>query len=331
MKCTVLLCLVGVALGALNHDQIRGLKRLIKGLDNVFPTCNLILFKEKVDYDTADERCKNFDIGMGTDLEGNLATVNDDDKNTDLKLLLEMAYPIKEASANKWGDDRWVWAGMRKVSNNDGSKKGRVYDAEDWEWADGSHPGEFHQWMKNQPDQKTQKNNGVKLLQNQMRISHKGHWDDTFVYKTHPYACDYQGKYIISATRHTWWDAKEACETAGLHLAKVRNDAEITEITAAAEYFLGVRDEAKKVFAAENWVWLGGNDLDTEGEWTWADGEPIDFGAFNGDKFRLPNPDNADYIGERGQDVLSISKWGQFDDSFDTKRRRPFACQCPDT
>ena len=30
--------------------------------------------------------------GGGT---GNLATVNDEDKNTDLKLLLEMAYPFK--------------------------------------------------------------------------------------------------------------------------------------------------------------------------------------------------------------------------------------------
>ena len=50
-----------------------------------------------------------------------------------------------------------------------------------------------------------------------------GQWDDTFKYKTHPYACDYQGKYILSATMRTWSGAKLACEKAGLMLAKVKN------------------------------------------------------------------------------------------------------------
>ena len=51
--------------------------------------------------------------------------------------------------------------------------------------------------------------------------SNPGEWDDTFKYKTHPYACDYQGKYILSATMKTWSGAKKACEAAGLMLAKV--------------------------------------------------------------------------------------------------------------
>ena len=50
-----------------------------------------------------------------------------------------------------------------------------------------------------------------------------GQWDDTFKYKTHPYACDYQGKYILSANMKTWTGAKLACEKAGLMLAKVRS------------------------------------------------------------------------------------------------------------
>ena len=41
---------------------------------------------------------------------------------------------------------------------------------QDWEWADGSNPGEFSKWMKNQPDQRKDGDN----LQNQMRINHHG-------------------------------------------------------------------------------------------------------------------------------------------------------------
>ena len=40
-------------------------------------------------------------IGAGT-VKGNLATVNTDQKNEDLKMLLEMAYPIEEQSDNFW-------------------------------------------------------------------------------------------------------------------------------------------------------------------------------------------------------------------------------------
>lgn len=69
----------------------------------------------------------------------------------------------------------------------------------------------------------------------------QGHWDDTFKFKTHPYACDYQGKYILSATQRTWSAAQHACEEAGLQLAKVRSDQEVEEMKKAALHFLGPR------------------------------------------------------------------------------------------
>jgi len=325
----LLLCLVGMSL-ALNHNQLSGLKKLLKNLDSgVFPTCNLVLFSEMVDYETAEKKCENFDIGMGGKQKGNLATVNDQDKNTDLKLLLEMAYPYR-GRKHKWDDDQWVWAGMRKTKNNSGKKKGKKYNAADWEWADGSHPQDFEKWMKNQPDQNAKKKDGVKHLQNQMRINHGGLWDDTYKFKTHPYACDYQGKYIISGSNKTWSQAKDACNKAGLTLAKVRSDAEVEEITAAADYFLGKRDETLKVWDPTNWIWLGGNDKEEEGVWKWTDGSPIKY--FDEMNWRSPNPDNAAYLRKTTQNVLSISRFGQFDDSFDHRRRhRAFACQCPGT
>jgi len=287
--------------------------------------------------DTAEKNCKNFNMGTGKAQEGNLATVNDDDKNSDLKLLLHLAYPKQPGDKDRWGPDKWVWAGLRKTKNNgyDGnfSKK---YNPNDWSWADGSHPTEYKKWFnRKQPDQAALKegkggcDEAPKCMQNQMRINHDGKWDDTYKFKKHPYACDYQGKYLMSATPRTWPKAQEACEDAGLHLAKVRNEEELSEIKDAAKFFLGPRDDDLKEFDGSNWFWIGGTDSDEEGVWRWSvDGEVIDTDWM---PWRKPNPDNAERIGSNGQDVLSISKWGKFDDSYDVKRKRPFACQCPGT
>jgi len=326
MRIFALLAIVAMAQAEVDWSQVIGLKRLLKNMDGVYATCNLILFKEMVDYETAEKNCENFDIGMGKDQQGNLATVNDAEKNMDIKILLGMAY--EKDMSRKWDADQWVWAGLRKVKNNIG-KISKAYDANDWNWADGETPSDFHKWLPKMPDQRTKKKDGVKYYQNQMRINHNGRWDDTFSYMVHPYACDYQGKYILSATLKTWHDAKKDCESAGLTLAKVRNAAEVQEMVSAAKYFLGPRDPEVKVFHKTNWLWLGGNDLETEGVWQWTDGSSME--EFDGMVWRKPNPDNAEYIGDVGQDVLSFSKWGEFDDSFDTKRKRPFACQCPGT
>ena len=240
----------------LNINQLKGLKKMLKG-DNsgVLATCKIIFFSELVDYDTADSNCKKIDIGTGNVLEGNLVTVDNDDKNNDLKLLLEMAYPKNDQEGGKWGNTMWVWAGLRKVRNNDKKKPG-PYAASDWEWADKSNPNAFFKWMnfggkKSQPDQRSLKfgdslgcNEEPRCFQNQMRINHKGEWDDTWKFKTHPYACDYQGKYVISNQKQTWYGAKKLCENAGLHLAMIRNAEEVEEIKSAMEYFMGKKEDS---------------------------------------------------------------------------------------
>merc|ERR1712176_1143803 len=218
--------------------------------------------------------CKEFDIGSGRAEKGNLVTVNDNGKNDDLKLLLEMAYPKKEQDSNRWADTRWVWAGLRKTKNNELKKPGK-YNALDWEWADGSNPETYFKWMnwgkKNeQPDQRTlvEGNQGCdespRCYQNQMRINHEGEWDDTWKFKTHPYACDYQGKYVLSNIHKTWNEAKVMCEQAGLHLAKIRNAEEVAEMKSAMTYFLGPADEAWERWDKRNWIWTGGNDIAEE-------------------------------------------------------------------
>jgi len=320
---------------AVDHKQLNGLKRLMRGLPaGIYPTCSIVFFADIVDYDTAEQRCKNIDMGTGVVSVGNLVTVNDADKNADMQLLLELAYPMTD-DMSKWGETSWAWAGLRKTSNTaPKSKKDKKYDLEDWQWADESNPSGYVKWMKKQPDQNSLKNGDKgcneepKCFQNQMRVNHHGIWDDTFKFKEHPYACDYQGKYIISPELNTWEQAKEACEDAGLILAKVRSDFEVKEITGVAAFMLGAVDATQKIFHESNWFWIGGNDITEEGVWKWTDGEVVDDWGI---PWRSPNPDNAVYALAEGQNAMSVSKWGQFDDSFQTKRKRPFACQCAGT
>jgi len=335
VRVLLLLVVLGDVTCQIDKTQIRALKKLLKGMDSgVIATCNIAFFSKLSTFDEADEGCKNFDIGTGRAEKGNLVTVETDSKNDELKLLLESVYPEKEQPKSKWTETKWVWAGLRKTKNNKSKKKSK-YNTEDWEWADGTHPIDFYKWLRHQPDGNNYKfgkkgcDEKPRCFQNQMRINHKGQWDDTYKFKTHPYACDYQGKYILAAEKKTWEDAKEACSAAGLHLAKVRSQAEVGEIRAAIEFFLGAADPGWRVWDNNNWIWVGGTDEEEEGVWKWLDGDLVETWDV---PWRPPNPDSAAYLPKgKPQNALAISRWGQFDDSFANQRsrKRPFACQCP--
>merc|ERR1712168_343823 len=97
-------------------------------------------------------------------------------------------------------------------------------------------------------------------------------------------------------------------------------------------YFLGPAEDDWGTLDYRNWIWTGGNDIEEEGHWVWLDGTDVEKDGFTIPWRPVAGGDNAGYIsGTNGQHALSISRWGEFDDSFhDTKRRkRPFACQCP--
>lgn len=146
------------------------------------------------------------------------------------------------------------------------------------------------------------------------------------------YSCDHKGKYILSNNHKTWVGAKEACENSNLELAKIRSKVEVTEMKAAIIYFLGPRDESLRTFDNRNWIWLGGNDLHLEGRWEWLDRTPVE--TWDIPWIRRVGKDNGKHIGGlNGQNAMTFSRWGEFDDSYHNHRRkrRPFACQCPGT
>ena len=64
MKCFLLLLLVWTAL-ALDHSQLEGLKKLLKKMKaGVYPTCQLVLFSELVDFETAEKNCEVSEFGI---------------------------------------------------------------------------------------------------------------------------------------------------------------------------------------------------------------------------------------------------------------------------
>ena len=323
-------------------DRIKGLEAFqhhtsSKLIKRVYATCSIILFDEIVDYATATANCKKLDISDPQKkkkklIRGNLATVNNINKTEDIKLLLGMAYkrrPAKEAKRKNF--DQWVWVGLRKVKNKKGNKKSKKYDATHWKWPDGTTPENYSVWQASQPDQKKRK----RKKQNQIRINHDGEWQDIWKNKEHPYACDYRGKYIISAVPMNWKPARKSCLKAGMILAKVRNDKEIEEMKRAMFYFLGPGTKENDVGDDTNWILIGGNDIGKESRWQWTDGEDIE----DVDKFPwISNqPDNGKTEAvkrlrrKRRQDVMTFSRNGTFDDTFVRENRRRFACQCTGT
>eukprot|EP00116_Pleurobrachia_bachei_P016814 sb/3477076/ len=49
-----------------NEAQLKGIQNLVKGnfSRGIYATCRIILFEEKVDFETADSNCKHFDVVM---------------------------------------------------------------------------------------------------------------------------------------------------------------------------------------------------------------------------------------------------------------------------
>jgi len=295
-------------------------------------------------------------MGGGGEGEGSLVTVDSKVRNSHLMFLHDLAYPEGEEETSE--ETKWAWSGLRKVNNNDVKYKKKkmkkkkqvvkAYNADDWEWkGTGASPGGFHNWPRkkknSRPDQEWLNNNkkGKKLgcyekggcFQNQVKISQQSSsWEDSWAFEVHPFACDYRGKYILSNEPKTWLKAKKACEAAGLTLAMVRSTEEVKEMKQAIQFFLGEGDASWKTWDNRNWLWLGGNDLEEEGVWKWLNGEAVE--TWNVPWRIKAGKDNADFLkGSDGQHAIAFSRGGQFDDSYHDakKRKRAFACQCPDS
>ena len=336
----------------------KGMRTLVRSLDNkVYATCSAVFFAEPSNYEDAKAGCKGFHAAVGGG-NGSLVTVDSQAKNSHLMFLHDMAYPREEQTEETPDEVKWSWTGLQKVNNNKNKynkramkKKRNVvknYNAEDWEWmGTGESPKNYAKWPRkkknSRPDQMwLSKKKGKKrgctaeegCFQNWVKVNQDtSNWEDSWEFESHPYACDYQGKYILSNKASTWEQARKACENAGLVLAMVRNEDEVKEMRGAIRYFLGERDEEWKKWDARNWIWLGGDDLEEEGTWVWQNGDPVEK-DWDLPWIKWAGRDNSQHIrGTDGQHGLQFNRDGTFDDSFHNHKRkkRAFACQCPES
>jgi len=370
------LCVIAVttvlSLDVSLEQHVHGIKNLVSSLpQHAFPTCGMVLFTELTNYETAEDKCRNFHLAASSQEEGWLVEVNDAEKNAYLTTLLNLALPRESHDSYQYATSRWVWTGLRKTNNIDEKHIKKVskripYNAEDWKWHDGSSPTEYSNWNIGQPDQRPLKKNRKssdyalagtcpkkRCRQNHMRVDLDGKWDDAFDFEEHPYACDYKGRYIVSAELKTWDDAKAACEAAGLTLAAAKNPSETEELRSALVFFLGeggyegcfgaygngpsyvlgssqTQCTGEQRWSPDHWAWVGGSDDAEEGNFIWQDGSQVVYDGFpwiakaGGDNGK---PKKKKGVLQPGQNSLTLSKWGEYDDEFGVVER-PFACEC---
>ena len=65
--------------------------------------------------------------------------------------------------------------------------------------------------------------------------------------------------------------------------------------------------------------------IEKEGDYRWTDGTPVIFEGFPW--IANAGDDNGSKGKAKGQNSLTISKWGEFDDSYGHDKK-PFACEC---
>jgi hypothetical protein len=93
--------------------------------------------------------------------------------------------------------------------------------------------------------------------------------------------------YMIFNTVTNWQTARGLCEQINAHLAVSTSQAENDVFSPLA----GLTD-----------VWIGGNDISTEGTWVWLNGEA--FGGYT--NWRMGEPNNSDANDPAGEDCMII-------------------------
>ena len=309
--------------------KARKMSQLLKRQD-VVANCRYLLFKAYKNFWDAKSACRNLQWPF-TNTGIDLASVNSEQENKEIRILLQLAHGIKQVG-KLYNRDNWVWVGLEKKVNNKvllGKKERgpKNFNASEWEWLDGSNP-RFSHWMKNMPDQEYKKK--YRDYQNHVMINKRGRWDDTFPEIEAPYACNYCGKYIVVAQHVKWTKARALCESYGLTMAIVNSKEDNVELGWAANITFGPDPEHKR-WNNTNWIWLGTEEVMDEetgkgtGDWIHHDGSELEWSPVWD---RKKQPDN--WVTKRGeQRVVAFSRINQkWDDSF-VWRKRPFACMCP--
>ncbi|WP_238710782.1 lectin-like protein [Oceanipulchritudo coccoides] len=135
-------------------------------------------------------------------------------------------------------------------------------------------------------------------------------FDELFLYETNPLLADSDGDGIDDRTElglnrfnlivgsFTWGQAKVDAEA---------NDGHLATFTSQGEWDIAMESIGAGALDSISGAWIGANDIDTEGNWTWVTGEPFTF-----ELWALGQPDdfnNSDVAEVSGGFGASIGEW----------------------
>jgi len=120
--------------------------------------------------------------------------------------------------------------------------------------------------------------------------------------------------YKLFTTPVTWDDAKTLCQQENSHLASI-NSAE--EHQFIVERFVRGKDKS-------DYIWVGGNDQNQEGNWVWTDGSHWNYTDWN--PGQPDNYNNNAAQGEHCLNLFSARRSGKFNDWFCSYKMK-FLCK----
>jgi len=194
-----------------------------------------------------------------------------------------------------------VWLG-----GNDQASEGN------WVWLASGEPMVYTKWKTGEPNNDA---NAEDVMGYDSRDG--GGWLDAKDHYSKAYVCQElqlspPSRYHLRTTHLTWQAAKQACIDEGMTLASVLSAEDEQELNTLV------------VGTGHNFVWLGGNDIASEGDWVWvADGQA--FGDYQNWHSGEPNNDGGieDVMGKDFRD--GVMAW------VDSKEldhyTNPYVCQ----
>ena len=189
-----------------------------------------------------------------------------------------------------------------------------------WYWINGDELS-YHPWYSGEPNNSSSDGGSEDYLQMILVGGAKGYWNDAannsdkvggFICEYGPFrSIEYNNhKYELYNEKTTWKQAKDRCEKLGGHLAVINSAEEneaLTNLASSLSYY----------------VWIGGTDEGSEGNWHWVNGNYFTFTNWNSGE-----PNNS-AEGGGSEDYLGLyvknGKWN--DATNDYKYISGFICE----
>jgi hypothetical protein len=172
-----------------------------------------------------------------------------------------------------------------------------------WTWSTGEALS-YSNWNTGEP-------NDAAPGEDYAEITSSGRWNDLPTSWNIPYICEWEPhggamwdgrEYRFFSASQAWTEADEDCEVIGGHLVSIADASENAFVDS---------------LSSVSHVWIGLNDVGTEGVWEWTDGETFGYSNWN------PGEPNDAAPGEDYVEMTSSGRWNDLPASWSI----PYICE----